>query len=128
MATPDLDEDDSLEIGMERNGMVLVCLGDDWPDQFADWLEPIVAQFRELSMLAEEIGLRLIPKGEKNEILDAMDFCDRLSIEFFSKPWTGTLISGVFQIGWIEKAEIPEAVQRGRDLLADLRSQLPADV
>ncbi len=128
MATPDLDEDDSLEIGIERNGMVLVCLGDDWPDHFADWLEPIVTQFKELSIHAEEIGLRLIPKGEKSEIVDVMDFCDRLGIEFFSNPWTGTLISGVFQIGWIEKTEIPEAVQRGRDLLVDLRSQLPDGV
>lgn len=38
-------DEDYPEIGKRRRGMVLVCHGDDRPDQFSDWLQPLVLEW-----------------------------------------------------------------------------------
>lgn len=95
-------DDDYPEIGKRRRGMVLVCHGDDRPDQFADWLQPLVVEFERLSSLASEFGIDLTPEDGAQPIVSVIDFCERLSIEFSSTMWEGSLISGVYHLGWDE--------------------------
>jgi hypothetical protein len=75
--------------------MVLVCHGDDRPDQFADWLKTLVADFESLFSIACEFGIDLDPQDGSAPIVDVMDFCQRLGIEFRSNMWEGSLISAL---------------------------------
>lgn len=67
-------DDDYPEIGKRRRGMVLVCHGYDRPDQFADWLQPLVVEFERLSSLASEFGIDLISEEAVSPVDGVIDF------------------------------------------------------
>ena len=115
-------DDDYPEIGKRRRGMVLVCHGDDRPDQFADWLQPLVVEFERLSSLASEFGIDLTPEDGAPPIVSVIDFCDRLSIEFSSTMWEGSLIS-VYHLGWIKVGTVRSASAHGRKLIRTLEKR-----
>jgi hypothetical protein len=110
-------DDDYPEIGKRRRGMVLVCHGDDRPDQFADWLQPLVVEFERLSSLASEFGIGLTSEDGASPIVSVIDFCERLGIEFSSTMWEGSLISGVYYLGWIKVGTVRSASALGRKLI-----------
>lgn len=116
-------DDDYPEIGQRRLGMVLVCHGDDRPDQFADWLLPLVVEFERLSSLASEFGIDLTPEDGASPIVNVIDFCERLSIEFSSTMWEGFLISGVYHLGWIKVGTVRSASAHGRKLIRTLEKR-----
>lgn len=116
-------DDDYPEIGKRRRGMVLVCHGDDRPDQFADWLQPLVVEFERLSSLASEFGIDLTPEDGASPIVSVIDFCERLSIEFSSTMWEGSLISGVYHLGWIKVGTVRSASAHGRKIIRMLEKQ-----
>lgn len=110
-------DDDYPEIGKRRRGMVLVCHGDDRPDQFADWLQPLVVEFERLSSLASKFGIALTSEDGAPPIVSVIDFCERLGIEFRSTMWEGSLISGIYYLGWIKVGTVRSASAHGRKLI-----------
>jgi hypothetical protein len=110
-------DDDYPEIGKRRRGMVLVCQGDDQPDQFADWLQPLVVDFERLSSLASEFDIELSAQDTKAPIVSVIEFCERIGVEFSSKMWEGSLISGVYHLGWIKVGTVRSASAQGRKLI-----------
>ena len=42
------EEDDLPELGDRVDDRILVCHGDDWPENFIGWLDPLVNEFTEL--------------------------------------------------------------------------------
>ena len=121
-------DDDFPEIGKRRRGMVLVCHGDDRPDQFADWLQPLVADFERLFSIASEFGVDMDPQDGSAPIVNVMDYCQRLGIEFSSSMWEGSLISGIYHLGWIKAGTVRSALAHGRRLLRALEKQTDSAV
>lgn len=120
--------DDFPEIGISRRGMVLVCHGDDRPTQFAEWLTPLLQEYVSLQSLASEHLVELRLGDGSAELCDEMDFCQRLGIEFSSKMWEGSLISGIYHIGWIKKGTARSAAAQGRQMLKTLKHNVDAAV
>ena len=116
-------DDDFPELGELRRGMVLVCHGDDRPDQFADWLKTLVADFASLFSIACEFGIDLDPQDGSAPIVDVMDFCQRLGIEFSSNMWEGSLISGIYRFGWLKAGTVRSASAHGRTMLRAVKKQ-----
>ena len=71
MSAARLSQDDYPEVGARRRGHILVCHGDDSPDQWIAWLEPIQSRFKELHGLSEEYGFAL-DAGEGSGRLDSV--------------------------------------------------------
>jgi len=117
-------DDEYPEIGKRRHGMVLVCHGDDRPDQFADWLQPLVVEFERLSSLASEFGINLISEEGASPVVDVIDFCERLGIEFRSTMWEGFLISGVYYLGWIKVGTVRSASAHGKKLIRTIEKRV----
>ncbi len=103
--------------------MVLVCHGDDRPDQFAAWLQPLVIDFERLSSLASEFGTDLTYEDGALPIVSVVDFCERLGVEFRSTVWEGSLISGVYYLGWIKVGTVRSAKAHGRALIQAIESR-----
>jgi hypothetical protein len=118
------EEEDYPEIGDRRKGRILVCMGDDRPDQWADWLELLVAEFKELEAVAEEHSLRLDSRPTAGQIEDWRDFCEAIGVCIESRVWEGSMISGQWQMGWVEVGTIRRAKKAGREILKRLREDL----
>jgi hypothetical protein len=112
------------DTGDRRNGRILVCQGDDYPDDWIDWLEPPVREFENLKALADRKGLELDVGDGFGTIDDVMEFCVRLGIEFESEPWEGVMISGVYQWGWLDETHTGKAVRTATRILGSLRESL----
>ena len=121
-------DDDFPEIGMRKQGMVLVCHGDDRPTQFADWLQPIIENFERLSVIANEFGIDMDLKDGGRSIVDVMDFCQRLDIEFSSRMWEGMLISGIYHLGWLKTGTVRATKAYAKQILQLLEKQIDAAV
>lgn len=117
------NHDDELAIGCRRNGMVLVCHGDDQPDEFADWLRLLVDEFRRISSIASEWDVTVSLEDGSAPFPDVMSFCDRLGINFQSNMWEGSTISGIYRFGWITSGTVRSASATGRKLLQSLKSR-----
>ena len=112
------------DTGDRRNGRILVCQGDDVPDDWIDWLEPLVTEFEELRERAEASELELDAGEEFGTIEDVMGFCERLGIEFEVEPWEGVMISGVYQWGWLDETHTGKAARTARKILTAIRYSL----
>ena len=120
---PDSDEDYP-EIGNIRNGEVLVCMGDDRPDQWEDWLESLVTEFERLEGIAKECSLDL-NAGRKYGILDGwQEFCEVIGVNVGAEFWEGEMNSGQWVMGWIRSRAIPRAERNGEEILDRLREHL----
>lgn len=122
------NHDDELAIGCRRNGMVLVCHGDDEPDEFADWLRPLVDDFRRISSIASERDVTVSLEDGSAPIPDVMSFCDRLGIKFQSNMWEGSMISGIYRFGWLKTGTVRSASAAGRNLLKSLKKRTEVEV
>ncbi len=122
------EQDDYPEIGKRRRGMVLVCHGDDRPDQFADWLQPLVDEFNRLYSIAYEHNVDMDPQDGSPSIVDILDFCQRLGIEFSSNMWEGFLISGTYYLGWIEFGTVRSTKAYGKKLIQSLERHVDGAV
>lgn len=118
------EEEDFPDIGKRRHGEVLVCHGDDRPDQFAGWLQPLANKFDWLSSIAAGYDIDMDPQDGSPPISDIMDFCQRLGIAFVSKPWDGYLISGTSRIGWIKIGTVRSASLLGENLIRALEGHM----
>lgn len=118
------DENDYPEIGQRRRGMLLVCHGDDQPEHFADWLQPLVVEFERLSSVAAEFCVSPDTQDGSTPIRDVMEFCERLGVEFSTKYWEGSLTSGSYRFGWLKSGTLRSALSHGRMLLKALEAHV----
>lgn len=120
--------DDHPHIGQQSGGMILVCHGDDRPTEWADWLEPLIGEYSQLLEYAEEFGFDLVPSDDASAISSVMEFCEALGISFDSNYWEGSLISGVYQFGWLPKGQLRNVKKTARGLLDALEVRARAEV
>jgi hypothetical protein len=118
------DEDDIPSIGDCCDGKVLVCMGDDQPDQWAGWLEELVDEFNLLRDAATAHGLLCRIDSQSLELGDWSGFCEEVGVDLNQEFWEGSLVSGQFVMGWVEKKKIGTARRRGGSLLKKLHSSL----
>ena len=118
------DEADIPSIGDCRDGKVLVCMGDDQPDQWVGWLEELVDEFNVLRDAATAHGLLCRIDSQSLELGDWSGFCEEVGVELKREFWEGTLVSGHFVMGWLEKKKIGTARRRGGSLLKKLHRNL----
>ena len=113
------EDDDYPSIGDVRGRFVLVCHGDDRPSEWISWLEPLVCDIQKFINLSEEYGVPLKAANKSTQITSVFDFLDYIGIEIDSNPWTGSLISGTYQLGWIKKGEIRQSQSKAKKLLKE---------
>ena len=118
------DEDDIPSIGDCCDGKVLVCMGDDQPDQWAGWLEELVDEFNLLRDAATAHGLLCRIDSQSLELGDWSGFCEEVGVDLKREFWEGSLVSGHFVMGWVEKKKIGAARRRGGSLLKKLHRNL----
>ncbi len=118
------DEEDYPEVGDTRHGMVLVCQGDDKPQYWIDWLEPLINKYEELNEIAEEYSLNVEAESSHQNINDWKDFCEAMGISIDSAFWEGSMISGHYKMGWIKARSIRRAEKTGEAMLKKIRQNL----
>lgn len=84
--------EDYPQLGERQGDQVLVCHGDDSPQEFAGWLYPLVEEFRKLELKAAEFGVDMDPEDESPPVAGVTDFCERLGIHFIKNMWEGSLV------------------------------------
>ena len=65
-------------IGDRRAGWILVCMGDDRPDELIDWLDALVNDFEELKTIADEHVVKVNAGSQGGVMNDWSDFCRAL--------------------------------------------------
>lgn len=113
-------DEDYPQLGDRRRGQVLVCHGDDVPEEFADWLEPLKTEFLVLQELSSEFDFELKADGY-GSLHTVTDFCQAIGVHFTSNQWDGSLISGIYYFGWLPAGTLREARKKAKDLLRRLR-------
>jgi hypothetical protein len=122
------DDVDIPSIGTSREGAVLVCMGDDQPDQWAGWLEELVDEFNCLRDSATAHGLSLRVRSQGQDFGDWSDFCDAVGVNLKRQFWEGSLVSGQFVMGWVKETRVSSAKKRGESVVQKLRANLVADL
>lgn len=112
------------EIGYQRGSYTLVARGDDFPEEWDDWLEELVDSYRNLVEEAERKELDLEALGLVDDQGGLMAFSEQLGVDFEKHFWESECISGFYQIGWIKTSEIPDARGRGLRIINDLRTRI----
>jgi hypothetical protein len=122
--TDDVDAgstEDFPSIGDRRAGRILVCMGDDRPDQLIDWLDALVSDFEELKTIADEHVVKVNAGSQGGVMNDWSDFCSALGVHIDSNFWEGSMISGHLQMGWIQPGQIRRAQKIGKEILKEIR-------
>jgi len=122
------DDSEMPSIGDCRDGDVLVCMGDDRPDQWAGWLEELVDEFNSLREVATAHDLACWPAPGCNDLGDWSDFCTELGVNLSRQFWEGSMVSGQFVMGWVKKSAVGAARKRGHSLVKKLRRNLVAEL
>lgn len=107
-------------IGDQVNGRELVCWGDDWPDEFAPWLEGLFIKFSDILQKAEELGVSLTSPETNSHIADFIDYGEKIGIEFEKSFWEGDHVSGIFVTGWVPLGKEQESANLGHVLMENL--------
>lgn len=115
-------------IGQRRHGMVLVCQGDDQPDQYATWLQPLAEEFLRLSEVASKYGIKMKAGDGTPPVESVLNFCERIGVEFHSNMWEGSFVSGVYHLGWIKAGTVRSAKTDGRKLIKALVAQTEVQI
>ena len=128
MSAARLSQDDYPEVGARRRGHILVCHGDDSPDQWIAWLEPIQSRFKELHGLSEEYGFALDAGEGSGRLGSVGEFLELIGIDVRSNPWEGSLISGVYRFGWVQVGTVRAVRKKAAELLKALQRQVDSEV
>jgi hypothetical protein len=121
-------QDDYPEIGARRSGYILVCHGDDSPDQWIAWLEPIQSRFAELYELSEEYGFALDAGEGSRRLGSVVEFLGLIGVDVRSNFWEGSLISGIYHLGWVKVGTVRAVKKKAAEVLKALRRQVDSEV
>ncbi len=102
----------------------MVCYGDDRPDTWIDWLDTLVTEFEKLAEIAESHSLDLDLGPDYRSVQDWQEFCEAIGVNINPRFWEGSMISGQFQMGWIEPNKVHKAKKIGKAVLKQLRQNL----
>ena len=128
MSAARLSQDDYPEVGARRRGHILVCHGDDSPDQWIAWLVPIQSRFKELHGLSEEYGFALDAGEGSGRLGSVGEFLELIGVDVWSNPWEGSLISGVYRFGWVKVGTVRAVRKKAAELLKALQRQVDSEV
>jgi hypothetical protein len=115
--------DDYPELGDCRHGRTLVCHGDDRPESFVDWLDPLVGEFITLRDAAENLEI-VLETVAGQPVEDVGEFCRSIGIQLDSNFWEGSFISGYYYFGWIEIGAEQQVQEQAQRLLEKLSGDL----
>lgn len=118
------EEEDYPDIGDCRDGLLLVCMGDDRPDQWIDWLEELVGEYEDFRAIAEEHEVPLDAGSDCGTLDGWSDFCEALGVSIESELWEGGMVSGHFHRGWIKPGTIRSAKKVGKKILKKIQKNL----
>jgi hypothetical protein len=122
------EEDEICDVDDQKGKLTLVARGDDWPDDWSGWLEPLVEKYAALVERAFAAGLNLSEMGLHDGVEGMMAFAEELGVEFEREFWEGECISGYYQHGWITTSDIPQAERKGLKILADLELKIRSNL
>ncbi|MCD8516690.1 MAG: hypothetical protein LRY61_05385 [Burkholderiaceae bacterium] len=127
---PQYTGDDYPEVGDIKQGYVLVYHGDDRPTDWIDWLRPLVDKASDLLCQAEENGINIIvrktPRSKPYTISFIDELLDFIGIRRESYDWTGSLISGSYQLGWLSVNKVEATKALTQKLVTDMERQVTA--
>ncbi len=115
--------DDYPELGDCRHGLTLVCHGDDRPEDFVAWLDPLVGEFIRLDDAAENLEI-VLETAAGQPIEDVSEFCLAIGIQLDSNFWEGSFISGYYYFGWIGIGAEQQVQEQAQRLLKELSGDL----
>lgn len=76
----------------------------------------------ELISLAEEHGIPINLSKKESRISSVFDLLHLIGIDIDSKPWTGSLISGIYRYGWIKKGEIRQSKTNAKKIVDQIET------
>ena len=118
----------NMNIGCSRRGRMLVCHGDDFPDQWIGWLEPLIHELDDYLRISDEFGIEIKLDAYAIPINDVLDFCGLIGIEFDSSHNEDSFASRFFKFGWIENKRLNESKKIATGLLKDVREKVENSV
>lgn len=125
---PKYTGDDYPFVGDIKQGYVLVYHGDDKPTDWIDWLRPIIEKASDLLCQAEENGITLTfrktPRSKPHEVGFLGEFLDLIGIRRESYDWTGSLVSGSYQLGWLRVGKVEQTRALAQQVVAQMEQQL----
>ena len=122
------EEEDIPNIGDRKDGLLLVCMGYDKPEEWIDWLELLVDYFEALESIAAQESVALDAGSKYGKIDDWREFCETLGVSIEGSFWEGSMISGQYMMGWIKPVEVRSAKRIGKDVLKQLEKNLLTQV
>lgn len=113
----DEEEEEVPEVGEVVDGQILVCRGDDRPEECITWLQFDADKLKNYLCCAEENNIELYVKEYDAVICDEVTFYELIGIDCRRSFWEGSLISGHLVLCWVKQDCIDEVIQKSRELL-----------
>lgn len=96
---------DPPDVGDTVRGLVLVCRGDDQPDEFDGELEYIAQRYHFLESLAAQYSLGAqVAKIDFSQGLT--EFLSAGGVDFDADHWDGACTSGIYMTGWVPEKKV----------------------
>lgn len=115
--------DEPPELGDLVNGRILVCHGDDRPEDSVKWLDHLVSEFITLRDVADDLEA-VLETAAGQPVEDVTEFCEAIGIHLDRNFWEGSFISGFYYFGWIEIGAEQQVQEHAHRLLDELRSDV----
>jgi hypothetical protein len=115
----DFGEDDPPSIGDERHSQTLVAMGDDFPVEWADWLESLITEFADISIPCAEAGLSIRGMAFSSAQTAYVGFAEKIGVCIHRDFYEGDHTSGFFLTAWVNTTSIPELKKKGNRLIKD---------
>ena len=111
-------------IGTRSGEYICVCHGDDKPDEWVGWLDGQICDLGEIESLGETFGIPIDDENEPWGLYGWQEFCSQIGVTFDSTFWEGSMISGIFHVGWIKSGTERVAEKKGAKILEKLRANM----
>ncbi|MEW8403985.1 MAG: hypothetical protein AB2689_21090 [Candidatus Thiodiazotropha taylori] len=111
------DEEEVPEVGEIVDGQILVCRGDDRPEECITWLQSDADELNNYLYCAEENNVELYVKEYDAVISDEVTFYELIGIDCSSSFWEGSLTSGHLVLCWVKPSCVDEVIKKSRELL-----------
>lgn len=124
---PDKGGRDNPDVGDERDGRILVAMGDDVIEYALPWMQDLLDRMQSILYTVEEYDLNLpgLDEDERSNHAHVI-LSERIGIDVESQEWTGMMISGSYQYCWVAVDDLEKVKGYGEALLAELEAQLDA--